>query len=305
MNAWRRGDGWPPPTPTPVLANPVALAVWHACLTELAAIKPGNVGLHADGHDMRVEDFVASAACSAAPLADQHASVGERVLAATRATAEHVGCNTNLGIVLLAAPLAAAPYARGRTLRGRLRHVLRALTIADTRDVFAAIRMASPAGLGDSAEHDVRGAADADLLAVMSSARRRDQVARQYANDFRDVFTVGLPALERGSAAGHDEAWAATGVYLAYLARSPDTHICRKLGAPLAREVRRRAASLESRYLHAGQRSDVEAALLAVDGELKHRGINPGTSADLTVATLLARRLEASVLKNHSLDQEE
>jgi triphosphoribosyl-dephospho-CoA synthase len=27
------------------------------------------------------------------------------------------------------------------------------------------------------------------------------------------------------------------------------------------------------------------------DGELKQRGINPGTSADLTVATLFARRL--------------
>src|SRR5690242_14660894 len=79
-----------------------------ACELELRALKPGNVHDFAAGHGMTVDDFAASAEVSAGPLCRPGASVGERILGAIRATRERVGCNTNLGIVLLAAPLVAA-----------------------------------------------------------------------------------------------------------------------------------------------------------------------------------------------------
>ena len=94
------------------LEDRVAAAYIEACLAELDAPKPGNVHRFAPGHRMEVEDFVRSAEASAAPIAARGARVGIRVRAAVDATLEAVGQNTNLGIILLCAPLAAAAEAR-------------------------------------------------------------------------------------------------------------------------------------------------------------------------------------------------
>ena len=91
----------------------VATAYIEACLAELDAPKPGNVHRFAPGHRMEVEDFVRSAEASAAPIASRGARVGTRVRAAVDETLKAVGQNTNLGIILLCAPLAAAAEARG------------------------------------------------------------------------------------------------------------------------------------------------------------------------------------------------
>ncbi len=70
--------------------------------------KPGNVSLHSAGHDMRAQQFLDSARASAPALFDPRAGVGARIEAAVRATRAVAGCNTNLGILLLCAPLARA-----------------------------------------------------------------------------------------------------------------------------------------------------------------------------------------------------
>jgi triphosphoribosyl-dephospho-CoA synthase len=89
-------------------AAQIAAAFEAACRDELAAPKPGNVHLFADGHRMTADEFIRSAAAAAGPLAQPGARVGARILGAIEATAAAVGTNTNLGIVLLCAPLAAA-----------------------------------------------------------------------------------------------------------------------------------------------------------------------------------------------------
>jgi hypothetical protein len=86
----------------------VAAAYRDACLAELVALKPGNVHVFAGGHDMTTADFEASAAASAPAMGAPALSVGARIFEAIRRTREAVGCNTNLGIVLLCAPLAQA-----------------------------------------------------------------------------------------------------------------------------------------------------------------------------------------------------
>ncbi len=104
----------------PALAPPalapatIAEAYLAACRAELAAIKPGNVHVHAAGHRMSVADFEASAALSAPPLTAPGARVGARIEAAVAATRAGVGQNTNLGIVLLCAPLPPRPSGPGR-----------------------------------------------------------------------------------------------------------------------------------------------------------------------------------------------
>jgi len=262
--------------------NAIADAYVAACLAELDALKPGNVHRHAEGHGMTVADFETSARVSAVGVARRGARVGARVLEAIRATRAAVGQNTNLGIVLLCAPLAAAAE-RGADVVA----VLDDLDAADARAVFAAIALANPGGLGTLEQNDVREPPRVSLREAMSAAAERDLVARQYQRDFADVLGFGAPAYEAARAAGADAAEATLAVYLGLLAAEPDSHIARKFGRETAEAVRRDAAA-RTGALDRLDPARRRAELAAWDRELKARGLNPGATADLTVASVFA-----------------
>ncbi|SFU89147.1 triphosphoribosyl-dephospho-CoA synthase [Methylobacterium sp. 174MFSha1.1] len=266
----------------PLTAPAIEQAYLAACRAELAAIKPGNVHVHAAGHRMSVADFEASAILSAPHLAAAGARVGARIEGAVAATGAGIGQNTNLGIVLLCAPLAAAAERPG-PLRQALGGVLADLDQADAAGLYAAIRLANPGGLGRAERHDVTTDAAPPFLVAMGEAASRDRIARAYVTGFEDLFATGLPALAVARAAGLTEPWTTTAVHLAFLTGFPDSHIARKFGPAAAERVRAEAeAALRGLALGEGART----ALLAHDTALKEAGLNPGTSADLTVATL-------------------
>ena len=266
-----------------------------ACRAEIAAIKPGNVHIYAAGHGMEAATFERAALACAPVIADPSLSVGARILKATRLSFSAAGCNANLGIVLLAAPLAKAAeiasVASPEGLRGALRDVLASLSPSDAADAFAAIAHASPGGLGARAEHDVREAPTIGLVEAMALAARSDRIARQYVTDFEDVFTLGLPAadVEPGGPYDHPDLGPAFQIHLAFASRFADSHIGRKFGIDVAEAVRRRFADFVERITHLGDAERVRSAALAFDRDLKAERLNPGTSADLTVATLFAR----------------
>jgi triphosphoribosyl-dephospho-CoA synthase len=264
-----------------------------ACKLELRALKPGNVHDYAAGHGMSVGDFVTSAEAAAAPLCRARRGVGARIRDAAAATHAAVGCNTNLGILLLAAPLlAAAERAMGVDLRQGLRDTLAALTVADAVATYDGIRIASPAGLGRAESQDVSAAPEVTLREAMALAAGRDRIARQYAADYEDVFTLGVAGLAVARRQGLAPEWAASRIYMAFLAAFPDSHVARKYGTAVAEDVRAEAAPLAARLLATDAPERLVPDLLAFDAALKARGINPGTSADLTVASLLAGALE-------------
>ena len=269
----------------------VARAYVEACLAELDAPKPGNVHRFAPGHRMAVEDFVRSAEASAAAIASKEARVGTRVRAAVDATLKAVGQNTNLGIILLCAPLAAAAEARDAPLRPALARVLDGLDLSDAADVFSAIAAANPGGLGRAARHDVKAPPTVTLREAMAEAAGRDRIARQYDTAYEDVFALGLPALAAGRRQHADARWSTLAVYLTFLAALPDTHVARKFDAATAESVRREAADWRDAFALARDPEEIADRLLDWDAALKSRGINPGTSADLTVATLFASSL--------------
>lgn len=274
----------------------VAAAFTAACLTELNALKPGNVHRHGPGHGMTVADFEASARAAGPIMALPGLNVGERILGAIERTHAAVACNTNLGIVLLCAPLAqAALHGRGADLRRRLGVVLDALDVADAQRAFAAIRLAEPAGLGTSPAHDVHAPATVDLRVAMAEAGGRDRIALQYATGFADIFEFGLPRLRTTRDRWRDETWSASSVYLGFLARFPDTHLVRKFGTETAEKVRAAAASLDERLLQCTDPAALFDLLLDHDRALKAKGLNPGSSADLTVVTLFADALQQAL----------
>jgi len=218
------------------LAPHLAAAFKTACLAELEALKPGNVHIFADGHGMVVQDFVHSAEAAAAVIAQPGLAVGQRILSAVESSWNAVGCNTNLGIILLCAPLLhAALHANGKPLRESLHAVLQALTVADAEYAYRAIVQASPAGLGHSARHDVRQPPRTTLLEAMREAQHIDRIAWQYVHDFTDVIEFGAARYRYFLNAWERPAWAATAVYLGFLSDYPDSHIARKHGRMLHR----------------------------------------------------------------------
>jgi triphosphoribosyl-dephospho-CoA synthase len=259
-----------------------------ACRAELAALKPGNVHIHSPGHGMEVRQFEASAVAAAPSIAAPELKVGARILRGVEASLAAAGCNTNLGILLLAAPLAAAAQAEETTtLRTRLTHVLAGLDAQDAADVYAAIRIANPGGLGAAPVEDVSAPPTLGLLAAMALAADRDRIARAYVTNFAEIFEFGLPTLDRARQAARDSALMVTTLHMAYLAELPDSHIARKFGSAVAEQVRKEALRHKHLWLPAVEPSSF-AELLAFDTDLKRRTLNPGTTADFVVGTLFA-----------------
>jgi triphosphoribosyl-dephospho-CoA synthase len=265
----------------------------EACLAELDALKPGNVHRHGNGHGMSVADFEKSAEAAAPLIGRAGISVGPRIRLAVEATRDAVGQNTNLGIILLAAPLAQAALTRGRgDLKSRLSGVLQQLSVEDAREAYQAIRDTRPGGLGDAPQHDVASEPSVTLLEAMRAAETRDRIAWNYTHDFTDIFDLGMKWFSHARERWHDPSWAAARVYLGFLAHVPDTLIERKYGERVATRVREEARPIESGLLQSASPEAMTGPLKAFDVALKERGLNPGTSADLTVATLFAAALE-------------
>src|SRR5438067_1134724 len=132
----------------------LGLGTQIACIWEATARKPGNVHRYRDFEDATYADFLLSAAAIAPVLAGApRRGIGASILEAVRATRRVIGSNTNLGIVLLLAPLAAVH--EGDDLRAGLTRLLAELDVEDARLVYEAIRLARPGGLGRVAEQDV------------------------------------------------------------------------------------------------------------------------------------------------------
>ena len=274
-------------------AADVAAAAQLACLLEASAPKPGNVSPGRHFPDARYEDFLASAVAIGGPLAGAGARpLGQTIRLAVESTARWTRSNTNLGIVLLMAPLARAATsvtdggAGTDPLRGALRAVLAATSVDDAREAYAAIRQAAPGGLGQAPDQDVAGDPTVTLLEAMRLAADRDGIAREYASAFEATFEIGAPALEHARRDGLDWSDAVVETFLTLLAARADTHIARRGGAALAALATRLAVEALAR---GGVRS--AEGLKAIDEmdralrDERHLG-NPGTTADLTAASI-------------------
>ncbi len=266
-----------------------------ACLAEASAPKPGNVHPQASFCDLSYEDFVLSAKVASPWLARAgQLGVGPAIRKAVLVTQQTVGTNTNLGIALLMAPLAAVPLEQ--TLSQGISRVLETLTLKDSQALYEAIRMARPGGLGSSAQQDVGQEPTLVLKEVMAIAAERDRIARQYVTDFSDLLGPGMTLLHQARQRFPND-WHEIIVHLQLrlLAQWPDSLIQRKCGAAAAEEVMARAQCLLSR---AGEPPKCrDDSLRQWDQWLRRDGhrYNPGTTADLIAALLYIALREGHV----------
>jgi triphosphoribosyl-dephospho-CoA synthase len=254
---------------------------------EVLSPKPGNVSPGREFSDASTRDFLLSAESAAAAFSGAgRQSVGRTVLEAVRAVRQVVSHNTNLGIILLIAPLAAVPLRQ--SLEAGIESVLAGLTVEDSRDVYAAIRLAAPGGLGSAEEQDVAAEPSQTLRECMRLAADRDLIALQYADGFRDVLGCGREWLREAAVRTADQRQQVVELAVRLLAEFGDSLIARKCGA----EVSERAAVLARRVLQAGWPDGqmASAAMVELDTFLRGDGHrrNPGTTADMTAAILFA-----------------
>jgi triphosphoribosyl-dephospho-CoA synthase len=265
-----------------------------ACLFEVSARKAGNVHRFCDFDDADYLDYLLSATAIVGPLdRAREVGVGASVLQAVEATRRLVATNTNLGMILLFAPLAAVPD--DVPLAEGVLAVIRATTREDARLVYEAIRLARPGGLGEAPTQDVANEPTVTLYEAMCLAAERDLVARQYANGYTDVFRTGLPALGEALQAGRPLESAIALAHLAVMASHPDTLIARKRGRAEAMEAVRRAAKV----LAAGWPDSDEGRshFEALDDWLRAEGHarNPGATADVVAAALYAALRDGTI----------
>ncbi|WP_353634207.1 triphosphoribosyl-dephospho-CoA synthase [Halobacterium sp. NMX12-1] len=257
-----------------------------ALLVEVAGTpKPGNVDRERDLADLHFEQFLAGAVGARDGLeAAQDGPVGDAFETAVAGMADGSGTNTQFGCLLLLTPLVRAA-SRGDLSPDGVTEVVEATTVADAAAFYRAFEHAEVA-VPDPPEGvdalDVRrGAAaipalrerDLTLADVMELSTDHDANAREWDEGFPRVFRAAARIeAERGPLTDR-----AASAFLTLLAEEFDTLVVTEHGEGVAREVQERALSL--------QRADTDEVEAFAD-DLVERGINPGTTADLTAAAV-------------------
>jgi len=268
--------------------------------TECTAMKAGNVHPGASFQDLNYGHFLAAAKAIGERIDScMGESVGQIVLQSVTAMMTEVGTNTSLGTILLVAPLVVAKKRmiddsnRTSNLHDALKETLVAMTAEDSRDIYEAIRIAKPGGLGDSKSMDVRDEAPQDIHAAMRFAAEWDDVALQYVSDFELVFEISK-RLKSNHLAEMTKLDSIRCLQIELLSERVDSLIARKQGLDFAKYVQARAAEVAAAGPFAC--SNYEQAWQVFDAELRdsqHRG-NPGTIADLIAAGVLVWQLKAA-----------
>ncbi|MFX0062841.1 MAG: triphosphoribosyl-dephospho-CoA synthase [Candidatus Hermodarchaeota archaeon] len=302
-----------------------------ACLFDVTTPKAGNVHRFSDFKDMGQEHFLASAIASfptffegskrgkairEGRLSYSQTGLGELIKNGILASREWgFSQNANLGILLLLIPLCTiSSCVEGRkgenwikSARSMLSKILDHSTSMDSKNILTAIHLAQPAGLGKSEKFDVLDPHvfselennQVNLRQLFWECRTRDLICQEYTTNFEGIFKKGLLRFYEARKNPLPLRETILDVYLNLLASQPDTHLIRKFGATIAREVQQKGQDV----LKAGSAYSKEGILAAykLDKYLKERGYNPGTTADFTVASLFTYWLDLWH-KNRKLD---
>ena len=169
----------------------------------------------------------------------------------------------------------------------KINSLIKKQNIKNSIPIFKAISLTSPGGLGFSKKYDVNEPSNTNLYKAMEFAKKKDLIARQYCNGFKDIYKIGIPAYKNFYNKWGKVDWALTGVYLTFLKKFNDSHIVRNKGNKIATSIKKEAKKYYFFLKNNKSLTKIKKKLLVFDKKLKSNGINPGTTADLTVATLL------------------
>jgi len=274
--------------------------------------KPGNVHRTQDFPDMVFEDFLISGVVIGDNMRkaahrgsryhdpeDWHKiGLGELIRDSVLETDRWVENNTNLGIVMLLTPLSAAAgmSADLESVPGNVDRIMRATTPQDAVNLYQAINIADAGGMGEQSELDVASEDsmqelienEVNMFQVLEMSASWDRLAYELTQGMPVTFKTGFPVF-RNIKTTQSINKATLQAFLTILSQYPDTLIERKYGEAKAQEVSSTAKSIldEGGILTQEGRDK----LYQFDSELVRRGLNPGTTADLTASSIMAAYL--------------
>jgi triphosphoribosyl-dephospho-CoA synthase len=300
-------------------ASRISKCLELAILFEVSADKPGNVNLITGFEGTRYEHFLASAVAAfpwfqVAAERGIAVSNGEITVGGVRIgqiirncvwdiNAWQHGGNTLLGTVILLSPIAAAAgmtYAMNENvfeiqqLRENLKRITESTLPEDAADVYEAIKIAKPSGLGKAPELDVNDSGSINrivkenitLYQVFKIASAYDRVCSEWVSNYPITFEVAYPYLIRQIKETKDLNKTIIHTFLKVLAEYPDTFITRKIGIEKAKKVSVKASEILE--LGGLETSLGQKSLHKFDCELRKSSndLNPGTTADIVAAAL-------------------
>ena len=274
--------------------------------------KPGNVHRTRNYNDMVFQDFIISGVVignTMEELASQSkeiddlskAELGKFILQAVKETDKWVEINTNLGIMMMCIPIAAsASISNGfDELQENVGLLMDATTVDDAVNLYDAINVADAGGMGDQEEFDVMSEKAKDELRannqtmydVLKISAGWDRLASELTSKMPVCFELGYPTFSTFWKNSDDvdvinQATVLT--FMTILSEIPDTLISRKYGNEIAKGVSEKAKEI----LEFKDDDSFVEKLLEFDDYLYKNKYNPGTTADLTAASIFISFLE-------------
>ncbi len=266
--------------------------------------KPGNVHRTRDYDDMVFEDFVISGIVigdtirkATTDVDVENPQLGRYILEAVDETDRWIKNNTNLGIVMMITPIAAAAAISDDfdEIRPNIVKLMANTSVDDACDLYDAINIADAGGMGDQDEYDVASDNAKNELRenkqtmydVLKISAPWDMLAREMTSDMPAVFEIGYPTYHKlKEEKSLNDACVLT--FLTILSQVPDTLISRKYGSDEAMKI-----SLMTRdLLKLRDADDFDVKLQEFDDYLFENHYNPGTTADLTAASIFVSNLK-------------
>lgn len=281
----------------------IAQAVQISSLLEASAAKPGNVYPNKSFKDLNYQHFLySSAAVFPAFLNLEQKTVGEIILKGVKETHSFIRTNTNLGILLLTSPLAAAYVSlrkkkliSGKSqkkllelLQQEVNIILKNLSKKDAELTYKAINYSKAGNLDQVQEGDIKDPVELTLYQAMELAQNRDQIAAEYVNDFELTFNFAYPVFKKNQKKFTRIEDAVIQSYLEILAEYPDTLIARKWGNNFAAGISQKTKDLLEKLKNIDNSQQREKEIRKFDDYLrsKDKKINPGTTADFIAAVI-------------------
>lgn len=211
------------------------------------------------------------------------------------------GGNVLLGHILVLAPLVSAAVICMKTNEKTiedfqliLKKIIEETTVQDTLNLYDAIKICSPGGLGRIEKYDIYGDNSYNeimqdgitLKRIFELSKNYDLISNEYSSGFDIILKEGLPYFIDTFDNFKDVNIAIVNTYLKLLSNHLDTLIIRKAGKKEALAVSKAASDILS-YGGISTKKGLNLAI-SFDKDLheKNGKLNPGTTADLVAGII-------------------
>ncbi len=260
---------------------------------EFLAPKPGNVSRVCWGKNKNVYDFAKSSIflAEAAKMAEE-APLGDAILWGATRIWEEVRKNTHLGMLLTFCPIAKAKgdLRSMKEICSKVPEVLKGCKGEEAAKVVRAVKIFSPP-MKEIKEKDLDVynpnveeeiiRRKLDLFSWFKAGEKESVIARELVRGFPETLHVAdFITSQHGDV---EEKILKAAIH--FLARNVDSHLEAEVGREFAEEVSRRCREIEGKGFPREE-------ILALDLELRERGGNPGSMADVIGTALFLIFLE-------------